>query len=313
MIKYYWMMIMNKLYDYYLKSLGTIPSFLNKYLTVPSIIRLKDVSYFCGMDFASKDIYDFKEYITRYDHSLSVALLTWKYSKDKIATIAALFHDVATPCFSHVIDYMNKDYAHQESTEEYTEKIINSDELLKQYLNEDNINIEDIVNFKKYSIVDNNRPKLCADRLDGIILTSIAWTKMIDEKDIDLLLNDLIVYKNEDNEEELGFKTKEIALKAVSLSRKIDEYCHSNEDNYMMEHLALITKKAINEELISYEDLYTLNEKELFRILENSHEEELNELLKKFKTIKLHEIPNIQINGIKIRDLNPLVLGKRLL
>ena len=105
------------------------PDFLNKYLNTPCLLRLKKVGYFCGMDYASKNIYNFKEKITRYDHSLTVALLTWKCTKDINATLAGLFHDIATPCFSHVIDYMNKDYAEQESTEEYTEDILRNDEL----------------------------------------------------------------------------------------------------------------------------------------------------------------------------------------
>ena len=67
-----------KLLDY-----ENIPEFLKKYLLCPSLIRLKNVGYFCGMDFASKDIYDFSEYISRYDHSLSVSLLTYKLTKDK--------------------------------------------------------------------------------------------------------------------------------------------------------------------------------------------------------------------------------------
>lgn len=75
------------------------PEFMDKYLEVPSLLRLKKVGYFCGMDYASKDIYSFLEYVSRYDHSLTVALLTYRYTKDKNATIAALFHDIATPLF----------------------------------------------------------------------------------------------------------------------------------------------------------------------------------------------------------------------
>ena len=106
---------MNKtVYNEYLNSICKIPRFLNKYLEVPCLVRLKNIGYFCGMDYASKEVYDFREKITRFDHSLTVALLTWKFTHDKKATIAGLFHDVATPCFAHVIDYMNKDYANQE-------------------------------------------------------------------------------------------------------------------------------------------------------------------------------------------------------
>ena len=124
---------MDSLYNTYLSLLKNkgIPTFIKKYLDVPSLTRLKNVGYFCGMDYASKNIYNFKEYITRYDHSLSTALLTFKLTKNKIETLAALFHDIATPCFSHVIDYMNKDYENQESTEEYTSEIIKQDHKLQ--------------------------------------------------------------------------------------------------------------------------------------------------------------------------------------
>jgi len=38
----------------YLLSQNKLPQFLQKYLEVPSLIRLKKVGYFCGMDYASK-------------------------------------------------------------------------------------------------------------------------------------------------------------------------------------------------------------------------------------------------------------------
>ena len=34
---------------------------LEKYLSVPSLVRLRNVGYFCGMDYASKNVYDFSE------------------------------------------------------------------------------------------------------------------------------------------------------------------------------------------------------------------------------------------------------------
>ena len=73
------------LLQYHLEQIGYnyIPEFLLKYLEIPSLVRLKKVGYFCGMDYASKDVYNFREYISRYDHSLSVALLTYKLTKDK--------------------------------------------------------------------------------------------------------------------------------------------------------------------------------------------------------------------------------------
>lgn len=144
---------------------SNLPNFLIKYLKTPSLLRLKNIGYFCGMDYASKDIYDFREYISRFAHSLTVCLIVYKLTKDKKATLAGLFHDIATPCFSHVIDYMNQDYEKQESTEEYTEHILKSDKYLIECLREDDIDINEIINFKKYSVVDNDRPKVCVIEL----------------------------------------------------------------------------------------------------------------------------------------------------
>ena len=299
--------------EYYFNKLdyNNRPEFLNKYLKAPCLLRLKGISYLCGMDYASKDIYNFKEKITRYDHSVSVALLTWKCSKNKTATIAGLFHDVATPCFSHVIDYMNKDYEYQESTELYTEKILKTDKYLNQCLKEDNINIEDIINFKKYSIVDNNRPMLCADRLDGVILTGISWTKNINNDDINQIIDNIDIYKNENLKDEIGFKSLNTAKLVTNVSQSIDKYCHSNEDNYMMELLAKITKYSIDNNIIQYNDLFTYSEYDLFNLLKSQNIMELNNLIYQFENIKQNEIPNIVLHNVKIRALNPIVNGIR--
>ncbi len=305
---------MDSLYNTYLNLLKAkdIPIFIKKYLDVPSLTRLKNIGYFCGMDYASKNIYNFKEYITRFDHSLSTALLTFKLTKNKIETLAALFHDIATPCFSHVIDYMNKDYENQESTEEYTSEIIKQDKKLQEYLKEDDINIEDIINFKKYSIVDNKRPKLCADRLDGIILNGISWAKNINEWDIKEIVSDLKVYDNEDKEKELGFKSKDIALKTIKINEEIEKLYHSSEDNYMMELLADITRTSIENKIITYKDLYYLDEPNLFKKIKESKVEKLKNLLDKFENIKKSEIPPTIINNIKIRNIIPIANNTRI-
>ena len=301
------------LYNYYLKKLGypNIPDFLKKYLNIPSLIRLKKVSYFCGMDYASKFIYNFKEPISRYDHSLSVSLLVYKLTKNKVATLAGLFHDIATPCFSHVIDYMNQDYEKQESTEEYTEEILKSDEYLISCLKKDNINIEDIIDFKKYPIVDNERPKLCADRLDGIILPGISWSQNVTKEYIDMIIDDIKLFINEDNEYEIGFKTNEIAKKVLEISDSINKLCHSPEDKYMMQLLADITNLSIEKGYITYNDLYLLDEEQLYHILKQQKDFNLNNLILKFENATKEDIPTINLK-IKNKVLNPLVNNKRL-
>lgn len=83
----------NSILNKYLDILGyqDRPEFLDKYLLSPCLLRLKNVGYFCGMDYASENIYDFEEKISRYDHSLSVALITWNLTKDIKATLRDYF------------------------------------------------------------------------------------------------------------------------------------------------------------------------------------------------------------------------------
>ncbi len=300
--------------DYYLKLLNydNVPEFLKKYLEVPTLQRLKEIGYFCGMDYASKKIYDFKEYISRYDHSLTVALLVYKLTEDKTQTLAGLFHDVSTPCFSHVIDYMNKDYVKQESTEKNMLKVIESDATLLNLLREDKIKVDEIVDFKEFTIVDNDRPKLCADRLDGIIQTGYNWTKEINLEDIDTIINDIKIYKNEQDENEIGFKTKEVAEKVLAYSDRINEVCHSSEDNYMMELLAKITRYSINKGYITYDELFTSTEKVIFEKFDSKKDPFLEKMLDDFRTMNPEKVPYVELPNLKVRNINPLVKGKRL-
>ncbi len=302
-----------KLYSYYVKKLGKIPLFLDRYLYTPCLLRLKKVNYFCGMDNASKEIYNFEEKITRFDHSLSTALLTWYLTQNVEATLAALFHDAGTPVFSHVIDYMNKDYTKQESTEQELERILRNDLYLNNLLKKDKINIDNIINFKKHTIVDNDRPKLCADRIDGIILVGISWSKNISKEDIDSIIDNLEIYTNEDNEKEIGFKDEKVARMVYEASEVMNSFTHSNRDIYMMELLAGITKTAIEDKLLTYEDLYKYNEDEIMKIFKKSKNEDLLKRLEKFKTMTEKDIEEMDNTNVKKRNINPLVNGKRLL
>ena len=305
---------MGKILSKYMEMLGIneMPSVLEKYLSVPSLVRLKKVGYFCGMDYASKNVYDFSELVSRYDHSLTVALMTWKLTKDLKATLAGLFHDISTPCFSHVIDYMNKDYEKQESTEEKTEEVIMNDIYLLDCLKEDNINVLDIVDFKKYSVVDLDRPMMCADRLDGIILTGLFWTKNITIDDVYNIVNDIYLDKNEDGLLEISFKNEDVAKLCKDTNDLIATFCQSKEDNYMMELLALITKRALLLGVLSYDDLFVLTEEEIMKLLNKCDDFEIKFNLYLFKNIDSNDIPGIKLPFVKKRSLNPMVCKKRI-
>ena len=298
---------MLKYYQDLLKSL-TDYSFLNEYLEDPLLKRLKSIGYFCGMDYASKHIYNFSEYISRYDHSLNVALITYYLTNNKIESLAGLYHDVSTPCFSHVIDYMNHDYLKQESTELLTREMLLQDDFLINTLPN---NVETIINYKEYSVVDNDRPKLCADRLDAVILNSYGWIKDIDKDDIDNIISNIYLEKNEDNEKEIAFKDINVARRVKELNDSINIAMHSSSDIYMMQLLADIVSESIDKNILNYEDLYKLIEVDALNAISSANDRSINNKLNLFFSIKEKDIPKTNVK-VKDRCLSPLVRKRRL-
>jgi hypothetical protein len=81
----------------------------------------------------------------------------------------------------------------------------------------------------------------------------------------------------------------------------------------MMSLLADITKHCIHKGYITYKDLFVLDEEELFNIMKNIPDVRLRGLLYIFRNITREEIPYKDIEGIKVRELKPLVYTKKLM
>ena len=132
--------VKNKEINDYLRILSKdIPDFLFDYANVKEMQRLKGISMVSACEHTK--LIPFKFFHTRYEHSLGVALIVWNFTKSKKQTIAGLYHDIATPAFSHVVDYLHGDYEKQETTEDLTEKIIKNSKEITALLKRDNISI----------------------------------------------------------------------------------------------------------------------------------------------------------------------------
>lgn len=275
------------------------PDFINKYLALPELIRLKGIGYFCGADYSSPEYNTIRYFVSRYDHSITCALFTWNKTHDKLKTIAALLHDIASPCFSHVIDYMNKDFIEQESTEAYTFSIIKNNPKFNEYFAIDNTNIKEIENILNDSVVNNKRPKLCVDRLDGIITPCLVWLNAIDVNLAKKLFKDCHVFGDE-----LGYKNVLSTYYIQIFSDLVNEATHSPVDNAFMQLLAKITKLLITNNYITEEYLYTHTEPELIEIIKQASIEnnEINELWLEYTTTTT--LPSYEKVKIKNRYLN---------
>lgn len=240
------------------------PKFIDRYLSTKTMSRLKNISQFCGCDYTT--LYSPLFFYSRYFHSLVVAHMTWHFSHDKKETIVALLHDVGTPCFAHSIDYVFGDFINQESSEKEIVEMIKKDKELLEFLEEDGVALTDLEDLSCYPILENHSPKLCCDRLDGVLHTCYVWIHTHSLEEIKKVFDDIVVLTNEDGHKELGFQHKEICEKFVEMVFQYAKELQGNRDKYIMNYISEIIKKCVAKNLITMEDLYKKKECEIVEI-----------------------------------------------
>lgn len=298
----------------YLKLLyPEIPAWLKPYLDVPCLTRLKGIGLFCGVDYSC--LFHPHTFYSRYDHSVGVALIIWRFTKNKEATLAGLFHDVSTPVFSHAIDFKNKDYLNQESTEKENAQMILKDEILQKQLQKDNIDPYKIIHDSDYPIANLKTPKLCADRLEYMFATGYFLTDSFNLASIEKCIDDIEIQ----NEGELGFKHQEIATHffhgcLVNTKLFLKPY-----DKITLQILANITDLALEKRFIYPEDLYQKSEIEIINIFKNSIDSDIQKLyhLLTKQTIILTQETEMENAfcmkiDVKRRYVDPLIKNQRL-
>ncbi len=289
------------------------PEFLYDYIATPEMQKQAGISVSCGTIYSK--MYN-QMWYSSLDHSVAVALIIWNFTKDKKQTLSGLFHDIATPVFKHCIDFMNKDYEKQESTEELTTQIIRESKEIMKLLNRDKISVDEVCDYHIYPIADNDTPKLSSDRLEYTLSNALGATeKMWKLEDIEEIYNNIEVVKNEEGIDELGFKDKEIAEKFIHTMSILSKMYRREKTAFSMQLLADIMKKMSNKKLITIHDLYRLSEKEVIEKIENCSEYNISkcfEIWRNATDVKTSEtLPQgkyfVSIEKTKIRYINPLV------
>nr|BBH91828.1 hypothetical protein KTA_00270 [Thermogemmatispora argillosa] len=101
---------------------------------------------------------------TRYEHSLGVMLLIRRLGGGLEEQLAGLLHDVSHTAFSHVADYLFSCYDEDYHERHLRQVIERSD--LPALLRSSGINLEQILAFDRWSLLEQPAPDLCADRVD---------------------------------------------------------------------------------------------------------------------------------------------------
>ena len=274
--KYDWQTILNEhpqteksfnIEEYYKILCPEFPNFLKKYIELPIMQRLSGIGLLCGTDWTS--LYKNRFFYSRLDHSVGVALIIWNFTKEKTQTIAGLLHDVSTTVFSHVSDFRKGDALTQTSTEEPTTKMILSDSALCKLMESDGIEPKDVVDYHIYPIADNEIPALSADRLEYMYPSGLALDGSWTFEEIAKTYNNLTILKNEENKDELGFKTIEMAELYCKKFCMIGHILQLNENKLCLQLLSQIMSKAVELNVLQEEDFMTLSESKIIEKIES--------------------------------------------
>ncbi len=246
------------------------PSFLKKYISLPLLQRLAGIGLLCGTDWTS--LYQNRFCYSRLDHSIGTALIAWHFTHSKAQTIAALLHDVSTTVFSHVSDFRKGDALTQTITESPNATILRSNAALLKLLKEDGLTIQEVEDYHKYPICDNEIPNLSADRLEYMFPSGAALQGSWSLEEIRQVYQKIQVLKNENGQDELGFTDLGAAEIYVEKFLETGHILQLNENKLTLHLLGQITNLAIELGIITEEDCFTLSEAEVIERFQNAAE-----------------------------------------
>lgn len=275
--------------------------------------RLKSVGMNCGVEYTRFEPYVYGRRNTRYDHSVGVAEIVWRFTGDEKQAAAGLLHDVSTPVFAHVVDFLNGDAMTQESTEAGTRQIIEEAEDVQRALRAMGLTTDDVCDYHIYPVADNPSPRLSADRLEYTLRNLTAFHICAPER-VRLLYDDLVVDRNEYGEAELAFRTPERAREFALLALRTARLYVSDADRCAMQYLAEILARAIERGVLR-RDMLCTTEPQVIAALEG--DPEMAELWRGFCSLSVAERSAVRPEGggwrqipAKKRFIDPLARGR---
>ena len=228
-----------------------IPAFLQAAAGTPPMQRLRGVGMNCGCEYTSFPLFARCRPYSRFDHSMGAALITWHFTGDPHQAMAALLHDIATPVFSHVVDFLKGDYLTQESTEIGTEEMILFSKELTRALKAYGLDPALVTDYHRYPIADNDSPRLSSDRLEYTLgnIVNFGFGK---EDTVRALYEDLRA-----GDGELVFTREDTACRFAKLALACGKLYVCDEDRYAMQLLSELLKRALEQRVLTWDDLYT--------------------------------------------------------
>ncbi len=202
---------------------------------------------------------------SRFDHCVGVYLLLQKLGATREEQIAGLIHDIAHTAFSHVIDYVFNQETSQTIHEDFHHKIIFASripDILEKY----GLDVKRIADEKNFPLLEQDRPLLCADRVDYFFRDGLAFGYLTKEKVIFMLAsltthNNQIVLNNSQ-------AAKEMAQGFLDLC---NVFWANSWQSGSFKFLAEIIKQGLQKNIITQQDFF-LTDLQLLQKLEQDTE-----------------------------------------
>lgn len=233
----------------------TVPELLTELANTPPMQRLKQVGMNCGCEYTAFPRFRRGRGYNRYLHSLGVGRIVWHFTGDPAQAAAGLLHDVATPTFAHVVDFLRGDYRTQEATEAGTEARIADSPEIQTVLARYGLSTAAVADYHLYPIADNDSPRLSADRLEYTLGNALNFG-FLTAPQIRELYGDLTVFPNEDGQPELCFRSADLALRFARTALACSMVYVSDEDRYSMQALCELLGEAVTAGVLRETDLY---------------------------------------------------------
>jgi len=126
---------------------------------------------------------------SRFEHSVGVMLLVRRLGASLDEQIAALLHDVSHTAFSHVIDYVFHSHNTQGYHEEHKHAYVSGTDIPKT-LEKHGYDWLDFMEEEKFTILEQDLPRLCADRLD-YFFRDVCDLRLATHEDVQIALDHL--------------------------------------------------------------------------------------------------------------------------
>lgn len=231
-----------------------IPPLLRHLAATAPMARLRQVGMNCGCEYTDFPRFRRLAPYSRFRHSVGVGLIVWHFTHDEAQAAAGLLHDVSTPVFAHVVDFLNGDHMTQTSTENGTAALIAGDRGISRVLAAHGLTPEQVSDYHRYPIADNDSPRLSADRLEYTLGNAVAYG-FIRADQARAFYRDLTVAVNEDGAPELAFRTREAASAFTSAALRCARVYVADEDRFAMEALAALLRQALDCGVLDRADL----------------------------------------------------------